>query len=387
MTTPMTHAVLTRLAIFWSLCALLLAPLAFAEGQHNSGDSTDAFSTLGLTENLVVQGDTDRHLIALQQDDAASGAATTDVAYAEEEADEQEVSESPDGWVEGSHRYAARKADEMTQWVDNFFGNDERDLEQAYSRLRLRTIYDWDDRLDNEVKVRLGGKVSLPQISDRLDLVFRGEDMDGFNDRGVEDADEDRIGLQYEVGPEDRRNGRFKLTVGFGSSGPKPGVKYVYQDALAEDVSFRFTQRFTYDLGDGGYGSSRFVVDKALRERELIRAYTRFLYGEKTEGTEWSTSLSYARGWEGEGGRVGASWFYVGADGQTEPYDFVKNYKVGMRIRRQAYKDFLFWEIEPSYNWRIDEPYFDREGAWRIELRLEFLLFDNPTETVEQQIR
>lgn len=383
----MTHAVLTRLAIFWSLCALLLAPLAFAEGQHNSADSTDAFSTLGLTEDLVVQGNTDPHLIALQQDDAASGAATTDVAGAEEEADEQEVSESPDGWVEGSHRYAARKADEMTQWVDNFFGNDERDLEQAYSRLRLRTIYDWDDRLDNEVKVRLGGKVSLPQISDRLDLVFRGEDMDGFNDRGVEDADEDRIGLQYEVGPEDRRNGRFKLTVGFGSSGPKPGVKYVYQDALAEDVSFRFTQRFTYDLGDGGYGSSRFVVDKALRERELIRAYTRFLYGEKTEGTEWSTSLSYARGWEGEGGRVGASWLYVGADGQTEPYDFVKNYKVGMRIRRQAYKDFLFWEIEPSYNWRIDEPYFDREGAWRIELRLEFLLFDNPTETVEQQIR
>jgi len=383
----MTHALLTPLAIIWSLCALLLAPLAFAEGQHNSGDSTDAFSTLGLTENLVVQGDTDRHLIALQQDDATSGAATTDVAYAEEEADEQEVSESPDGWVEGSHRYAARKADEMTQWVDNFFGNDERDLEQAYSRLRLRTIYDWDDRLDNEVKVRLGGKVSLPQISDRLDLVFRGEDMDGFNDRGVEDADEDRIGLQYEVGPEDRRNGRFKLTVGFGSSGPKPGVKYVYQDALAEDVSFRFTQRFTYDLGDGGYGSSRFVVDKALRERELIRAYTRFLYGEKTEGTEWSTSLSYARGWEGEGGRVGASWLYVGADGQTEPYDFVKNYKVGMRIRRQAYKDFLFWEIEPSYNWRIDEPYFDREGAWRIELRLEFLLFDNPSETVEQQIR
>ena len=383
----MTHAVLTRLAILWSLCGLLLAPLAFAEGQHNSADGRDAFSTLGLTEDLVVQGNTDPHLVALQQDDAASGAATTDVAGAEEEADEQEVSESPDGWVEGSHRYAARKADEMTQWVDNFFGNDERDLEQAYSRLRLRTIYDWDDRLDNEVKVRLGGKVSLPQISDRLDLVFRGEDMDGFNDRGVEDADEDRIGLQYEVGPEDRRNGRFKLTVGFGSSGPKPGVKYVYQDALAEDVSFRFTQRFTYDLGDGGYGSSRFVVDKALRERELIRAYTRFLYGEKTEGTEWSTSLSYARGWEGEGGRVGASWLYVGADGQTEPYDFVKNYKVGMRIRRQAYKDFLFWEIEPSYNWRIDEPYFDREGAWRIELRLEFLLFDNPTETVEQQIR
>jgi len=379
----MTPTALIRVYLAFSLlCASLLAPLAVSQTPDSVIDDQAGFDRLSLTETFISQGDTRRHLIALQQEKQNSNSETSEL-----DADAKEVSESADGWVEGGHRYAARKADEMTQWVDNFFGNDERDLEQAYSRLRLRTIYDWDDRLDNEIKVRLGGKVSLPQISERLDLVFRGEDMDGFNDRGVEDADEDRIGLQYEVGPEDRRNGRFKLTVGFGSSGPKPGVKYVYQDALAEDVSFRFTQRFTYDLGDGGYGSSRFVVDKALRERELIRAYTRFLYGEKTEGTEWSTSLSYARGWEGKGGRVGASWLYVGADGQTEPYDFVKNYKVGMRIRRQAYKDFLFWEIEPSYNWRIDEPYFDREGAWRIELRLEFLLFDNPSETVEQQIR
>ena len=69
------------------------------------------------------------------------------------------------------------------------------------------------------------------------------------------------------------------------------------------------------------------------------------------------------------------------------PYAYVKNYRLGMRLRRQAVKDYLFWEIEPSYNWRIDEPYFDREGAWKIELRLEFLLFANPGETVERQIR
>ncbi|MDG2460908.1 MAG: hypothetical protein P8M73_08500 [Luminiphilus sp.] len=290
-------------------------------------------------------------------------------------------------WIDAGHDYATTKANEMTQWVDNFFGNDERDLEQADSRLRLRTIYNWDGRLDNEVKFRLGGKVSLPQISKRLDLVFRGEDMDDFSNEGVDDPSEDRIGLQYQVGPTEAQHHRFDLTVGFGSSGPKPGVKYVYQDAFAEDLNFRFTQRFTYDLGEGGYGTSRFVLDKALRERELVRAYTKLLYGEETDGTEWSSSLSYARGWEGDGGRVGASWLYIGADGQTEPYDFVKNYKVGLRLRRQALRDFLFWEIEPSYNWRVDEPYFDREGAWRVELRLEFLMFDGPLESVEKQIR
>ena len=303
----------------------------------------------------------------------------------DELADEVIVSEGD--WLEDGKDYAARKANEMTQWVDNFFGNDERDLEQAESRLRLRTIYNWDERLDNEIKFRLGGKVSLPQISKRLDLVFRGEDMDDFSDDGVEDPSEDRVGLQLQVGPKYIKKYRFDLTVGFGSSGPKPGAKFVYQDAFAEDLNFRFTQRFTYDLGEGGYGSSRFVLDKALGDRELVRAYTRFLYGEKTDGTEWFSSLSYARGWGEDSGRVGATWLYVGADGHTEPYDFVKNYKVGVRFRRQAYRDFLFWEVEPSYNWRIDEPYFDREGAWRIELRLEFLLFDNPGETLEKQIR
>ena len=111
------------------------------------------------------------------------------------------------------------------------------------------------------------------------------------------------------------------------------------------------------------------------------------LYGEETEGNEWSTNFSYARGWQGDSGGVGATWLYVGAEGQTEPYGHVKNYRVGMRLRRQAVKDYLFWEIEPSYNWRIDEPSFDRKGAWKIELRLEFLLFDNPADTVERQIR
>ena len=135
-----------------------------------------------------------------------------------------EVIESEGDWLENGKDYAARKANEMTQWVDNFFGNDERDLEQAESRLRLRTIYNWDERLDNEIKLRLGGKVSLPQISKRLDLVFRGEDMDDFSDDGVEDPSEDRVGLQLQVGPKDLKKFRFDLTAGFGSSARNPAL-------------------------------------------------------------------------------------------------------------------------------------------------------------------
>ena len=290
------------------------------------------------------------------------------------------------GWIDDGHDYAARKANEMTQWVDNFFGNDERDLEQAESRLRFRTIYDWDQRLSNEVKFRLGGKVNLPQISDRLDLVFRGEEMDGMGERDSQQYDEDRVGLQLQVGNTGLEKHRFDLTMGVSSAGLRPGVKYVFQDAFARDMNFRFTQRIMHENDEGVYGISQFVLDKALSDRSLARSYTRLMQGEETDGLEWSTTLSYARAWNNERGRIGATWLYVGAEGQTEPYDYVSNYLVGVRFRRQAYRDFLFWEVEPSYNWRIDEPYFDRDGAWKVVLRLEFLLFDNPDPREEERL-
>lgn len=321
-----------------------------------------------------------------ENDIAPAGAPSTDTALSEAIVDPQIGDPKETGWIDEGHDYAARKTNEMTQWVDNFFGNDERDLEQAESRLRLRTIYDWDQRLSNDVKFRLGGKVNLPQISDRLDLVFRGEDMDGMGERDSQQYNEDRVGLQLQVGNQGLEKHRFDLTIGISSAGLRPGVKYVFQDAFAEDLNFRFTQRVMHENDEGLYGTSQFVLDKALNQRSLVRSYSRLMRGEETDGLEWSTNLSYARAWDNERGRVGATWLYVGAEGQTQPYDHVSNYLVGVRFRRQAYRDFLFWEVEPSYNWRIDEPYYDRDGAWKIVLRLEFLMFNNPDSTRERQL-
>ena len=141
------------------------------------------------------------------------------------------------------------------------------------------------------------------------------------------------------LGPPDRRNGRFAVTVGFGSSGPKPGIKYVYQDALAETVNFRFTQRFTYDLGEGGHGSLSLRCRQSTAQ--LARAGSSlthaFLYGEKTEANRVVNQLVLRPRLGGsERPRRRQLATYVGADGQAEPDDLAKNYKLGMRIRRQA---------------------------------------------------
>ena len=115
MSPTMTPLALTRVCLIFSLlCASLLAPFALSQTADSVTDDQAGFDRLGLTEALIVQAEASPHLIALQQDNPDQDSEGPDV---DGEADA--VSESPDGWVEGGHRYAARKADEMTQWVNS----------------------------------------------------------------------------------------------------------------------------------------------------------------------------------------------------------------------------------------------------------------------------
>ena len=66
----------------------------------------------------------------------------------------------------------------LTRWVDSFFGDVEGDAETAESRLRVKVSTQWDERFPNQNRVTVGGKIDLPKLANRVDLVFRGDDPD-----------------------------------------------------------------------------------------------------------------------------------------------------------------------------------------------------------------
>jgi len=281
-------------------------------------------------------------------------------------------------WLDNSHDYVTLKADAVTRWVDSYFGGTEVDQETAHSRLRLRFINNWDEREGDEFRVRLGGKVNLPALSRRLDLVFQGDDpTDSIS--GRDDPSQNPVGLQYQINeaaPD--ALSRFDFTVGLSSSGPRPGLKYRYRNQVSPMDTVYFTQRLQYDLGDGAQTSSRLDIDHVLGNNQLLSSFSRLFAGEDSEGLEWSTSMAHIARWTTSadtlsGSREHATMVYAGLSGQTEPNSYVSNYRLGVRYRRQTYRDYLFVELEPSYNWRIDTPGLPREGAWRVELRFELL--------------
>jgi hypothetical protein len=264
----------------------------------------------------------------------------------------------------------------LTRWVDSFFGDMDGDAEIAESRLRLKITADWDERLGTENRVSVGGKVNLPRLADRVDLVFRGDDPDELVPGDEDDPSQSQVGLQVMLDESASGNHRTDFTVGLSGAGPKPGVKYRYKTLWGPNTSFRFSQRAQYDFDDGGFATTKLDIDYALSRRSLIRTQNRVLYGENSDGAEWSSNIGVVRQWAVENGFERAAYLYAGIRGHTEPDSYRENYQVGLRLRAQAIREFLFFELEPTLNQRIDAPNLPREIAWAVEARVELLLFD-----------
>ena len=198
-------------------------------------------------------------------------------------AQQQVDDDDEDTWLDAGHGYVTGKADDLTRWFDSYFGSTESDQAAASSRLRLRVMGIEDEREGTNFRVSVGGQVNLPQISKRLDLVFRGDDpADDIN--GQEDQSQSPVALQLQVGKREDTRHRFDLTLGISSAGPRPGARYRYTVDLNEKNSLQFTERVQYEFDDGVISTSRLVLDHQLSNNALLRSYSRVLWGEATEG-------------------------------------------------------------------------------------------------------
>jgi hypothetical protein len=281
----------------------------------------------------------------------------------------------PPHWVDTSHQFATNRAQALVQWMDDFFGASVRDAERADSFIRSIFINDWDQRDSHDLGLRLRGQISLPKISRSVDLVFSGEEAEQTLTE-EERASENDIGLRLNV--RDGTRSRFDATVSL-SSGPAllPGVRYRYQLPLSDNSWGRFTQRLQYHTDDGYRSLTNIDLNRALNDHSLLRWGARMRYREDRGFWDWNTGINYRRWVDDHDRYPSAIEYYVAMSGRDDPQSFSTNYRVGLLYRRQFFRDYLFFEVEPNYNWRRDEFEDRREGVAGIVFRLEVMLDDD----------
>ena len=281
-----------------------------------------------------------------------------------------EEEEMPITWVDDSHVYATNKAQALTQWMDNFFGDPLTDLEQAESFMRVQFIDDWEEEDGHDFKVRVRGKVQLPKISKRLNLVFSGEENENLDEE--EAKQEDAVSLQYNI--TDGKKSRFDLTLGWASSNVRPGVRFRNEGPMGDKSSYRFLERLQWEDGEGIFSTTQIDLYRALDNNDLFRWSNRIKYGEETDGLEWRSKLSLSQRYLVDTKRPIATNAFITINGVTQAEQFTKNYKMGFLFRRQIYRDFLFIELEPAINYRRREWEDERDIVWGLVVRLEVAL-------------
>ncbi|MEE4145695.1 MAG: hypothetical protein V2I26_12900 [Halieaceae bacterium] len=280
--------------------------------------------------------------------------------------------EPEENWLDDSHSYATEQAQALTQWMDQYFGEPNYELEAAESLLRLDFTTDWDEQDGTNNNVRLRGKIQVPRISKRLNLVFSEDEGDELDTGRNEPTRDDGFGLLYRVSEDE--HSRFDLTMGINWNRVRPGVRYRYQGALSDVSTYRFTQRLQYDNKNGGFATSQIELNRVLGEHTLLRWNNRAVYGEETRGTEWVTRLSLFQRHKTVSRKRQLGISYFGAvNGVTDP-DYVKNYQVGVLFRRQVYRRYLFLEVEPAYNYRKENEDAKRQFGWSVAVRLQIAL-------------
>ena len=294
---------------------------------------------------------------------AAAPARAPDPALAPEE-------EPTISWADTSHAYATDQAQALTEWMDDFFGDPNYDIEKAESLLRLEWVNEFDQDDNYNTKFRLRGKLQLPKVSKRLNLVFSGEDGDNLTDDDRDNGD--NVGLLYNVKESSRS--RVDLTLGIDWDELRPGIRYRNQGPISERNRYRYTQRLQYEDDEGFYTTGQINLDHALKENTLIRWSNRAIYGEETKGVEWRSALSLRQRLKSERKKHNLVVSYFGAvNGFTDP-SYTKNYRMGVQFRRQVLRRYLFVELEPAYNYRKENADASRDWAWSVFLNFEIAL-------------
>lgn len=274
------------------------------------------------------------------------------------------------GWLDSTQEIASNSANGLANRLDRFFGVQRSDIEAAYSSLRLTTINSWNNIDNVDSGFRLRGKVHLPRINERISLIFSEEDGDGtdyYTQNAASIAQQNTTRVNLELNLKEESNHRLYFRVGMRSNlKGRVSLRYRYEPDPDQATVNRITQSFYFKDGNGFGSFSRYQLDHVLPNESLLRWTNDVRFEETYTGAQYTSSLEYL---VLRSNQTALSW-YGRVNGVSSP-GYVSSYDLGLRVRKNIHREWLYVELEPGYTWRKDDWFMEREGTPYIFLRLE----------------
>tara|TARA_R110000772_G_scaffold196899_14_gene307673 strand:- start:507 stop:1466 length:960 start_codon:yes stop_codon:yes gene_type:complete len=277
------------------------------------------------------------------------------------------------GWLDETQAFASNSVDNLAVKIDRFFGEPRSDLEAAYSSLRISAEQLSHEDNNSSYKLRLRGKVHLPRIDERLSLLFsedEGEGTDFYAQNNLDSTQQESIKANLQFNLVDRVRNRLDFRLGLRTSlKGKASLRYRHELPSGDNLQHRFAQTLYFRDGDGFGSLTRYELDKSLNDNSLLRWSSDLRFEEEYSGGHWGSQLSYSR----QVSDKTALSYYTRINGESSP-DYIRSYDIGLRVRKNIGRPWLFAELEPGHAWTKSTPESKRLSSFYLFLRIEMAI-------------
>lgn len=268
--------------------------------------------------------------------------------------------------------------------LDNFFGKANSEKEQRTSYLlRWRNGLRLEEGSGLHFGSALRANFDLSRINDRLKLTLSGQDRsDTFSPSLPEDPGNPGFDRTLQNARIVNTELRYQLyssltTLLFAGVGididwpPRVFTRARYQTShrFSELMQLRFAEtifaKSPYGLGE----TTEFGVDRLLAPKTVLRWSNSGTVSQEIDALEWGSELSLQH----ELSPKSALTVTAGVYGDTRFDDWINNYRILLRYRRNFLRSWLYYELEPQVDWRLQgDGKFDSIMAFTVRLEVVF---------------
>lgn len=245
------------------------------------------------------------------------------------------------------------------------------------SRMILSPLFTRSETSGTKLGLRVSGRLALPRVSDRLDLVFDSDrddndltpDVMNIKDTGIRSGADAQASLRYQLS----RRMRFKPSLEAGlkfkpAPAPRLGLRLRLEHG-EPSFTTRLTQKFYWESDDGWGERTSFDFDHGKKDNYLHRLNTTVLWSESSDGVQIGQTLQLFKFLSAN--RVtGAK---LGWHGPLEPNTYVEQYNAHLYWRQRLHRNWLYLAIEPGLDWPKEN---DFKTSPFIQVALEIVFGD-----------
>lgn len=234
-------------------------------------------------------------------------------------------------------------------FFDSFFSDDilEDDSKGSKAKLSFYTRRKIGDPVD--YTLGLSVKLELPKVHKKLNLIFESETDNGDSpETDVINAAEKidySAALRFMI----QETKQWKANIDAGVRWQLPPDPFTrlrirrYAD-LPYDINLRATQEFSWYQSEGLGSRTAFRFDRQVGDKRLLRWGSSAKYLLENDYFELSSSITLFH----ELNTKEALAYTISASGDDKESATFYDYSIGVRFRRQVYRDWMFAEIAPE---------------------------------------